>query len=365
MRTVTDRKRILFVLHLPPPVHGASAVGAQIRDSRLVADAFDTRFVNLSASQRLGEIERFSFRKVSFLFRLLREVRKSVREWRPDLVYVTPASGGPGFLKDYFLIRMLKREGCRIIAHMHNAGVREHQDNWLYNHLYSRFFPDIQVILLSERLFPDIQKYVPQERVSVCPNGVAGMDLPVASKSSVPTLLFFSNLLVGKGILDFVDACRILKGKGIVFKADIAGAETADLDRKGLETLLKESGLEEMACYHGAAYGADKAALFARADVFVFPSHREAFGLVAAEAMSAGLPVVATKVGSLPEMVAEGENGFLVDVGNVAALAGRMERLLSDPELRQSMGRAGYARYRDRFALEQFEKRITEILTNA
>jgi len=340
-------------------------VGAKIRDSRLVADAFDTCFINLSASRQLGEIERFSFRKVSFLLQLLKKVRKSVREWRPDLVYVTPTSAGPGFLKDYLLVRMLKREGCRIIVHMHNAGVREHQGNWLYNCLYSRFFPDLQVILLSESLYPDIRKYVPEDRVYVCPNGVAEMDLPVVSESSVSTLLFFSNLLAGKGIFDFVEACRILKGKGIAFRADIAGAETADLDRNRLKTLLKESGLEDRVCYHGAAYGADKATIFARADIFVFPSHQDAFPLVAAEAMSAGLPVVATKVGSLPEMVTEGENGFLVDVGDVAALAGQMERLLSDPELRQSMGRAGYARYRNRYTLEQFEKRITEILADA
>lgn len=340
-------------------------VGAQIRDSRLVADSFDTRFINLSASQRLGEIERFSFRKVSFLFRLLKAVRKTVREWKPDLVYVTPTSRRPGFLKDYVLVRMLKREGCRIIAHLHNAGVRECQDHWLDNRLYSRFFPDLQVIQLSEELYPDIRKYVPVERVSVCPNGVAEMDLPAVPESPVPTLLFFSNLLRGKGIFDFVDACRLLKEKGVSFRADIAGGETADLDGRGLQALLIQTGLEDRVQYHGPAYGAGKAALFARADVFVFPSYKEAFGLVAAEAMSARLPVVATTVGSLPEMVVEGENGFLVAPGDVPALADRMERLLSDPGLRHAMGEAGYARYREMFSLERFEHRITEILADA
>lgn len=364
-KTVTDRKRILFILHLPPPVHGASMVGAQIRDSRLIADSFDTRFINLSASKQLGEIERFSFRKVNFLFHLLREVRKTVREWKPDLVYVTPTSKCPGFLKDYLLVRMLKREGCRIIAHMHNAGVSERQGRWLDNQLYSRFFPNLQVIQLSERLYPDIQKYVPLERVFVCPNGVAEMDLPTVPESLVPTLLFFSNLLRFKGILDFVDVCKALKEKCIPFRADIAGGETVDLDRAGLETLLKASGLESMVSYHGAVYDAEKAALFARADVFVFPSYLEAFGLVAAEAMSAGLPVVATTVGSVPDMVVEGENGFLVAPGDVSALSERVERLLSDPKLRHSMGRAGYDRYREKYSSEQFEKRIVEILTHA
>ena len=50
-RTVTDCKRILFILHLPPPFHGASMVGAQIRDSRQVADSFDTRFINFLAGR--------------------------------------------------------------------------------------------------------------------------------------------------------------------------------------------------------------------------------------------------------------------------------------------------------------------------
>ncbi|MBR5255231.1 MAG: glycosyltransferase family 4 protein [Bacteroidales bacterium] len=362
---MTDRKRILFILHLPPPVHGASMVGAQIRDSRLVADAFDTRFINLSASRKLGEIERFSFRKVTFLFHLLREVRKTVREWKPDLVYVTPTSKRPGFLKDYVLVRMLKRKGCRIIAHMHNAGVSERQGRWLDNRLYSKFFPGLKVIQLSESLYPDIQKYVPAESVFVCPNGVAEMPLPAVPESSVPTLLFFSNLLRSKGIFDFVDTCKILKEKGIPFRADIAGGETADLNREGLETHLKASGLEDIVSYHGPAYDAEKAALFARADIFVFPSYLEAFGLVAAEAMSAGLPVVATTVGSVPDMVAEGENGFLVAPGDVSALSERVERLLSNPELRQSMGRAGLARYREKYSQEQFEKRIVAILADA
>lgn len=358
-------KKVLFILHLPPPVHGASLVGAQIRDSRRISECFDTKFMNLSASQELEEIGHFSFRKVSFVLRLLKEVRKTVRTWKPDLVYVTPTSRRPGFLKDYVLVRMLKREGCRIIAHMHNTGVRKCQDRWLDHFLYSRFFPGIQVIQLSERLYPDIRKYVPPASVFVCPNGVGEMELPEVQASSVPSLLFFSNLYKKKGIFDFVQMCQALRERGISFRADIAGAETEDLSGRALETLLDHSGLTGTVTYHGAVYGSDKAKLFAQADVFVFPSHEEAFGLVAAEAMSATLPVVATDVGSLRDMVMDGENGFLVAPGDVLSLADRVGRLLSSPELRRSMGDAGYAHYRKNFSSEQFEKRITEILLQA
>lgn len=358
-------KKILFVLHLPPPVHGASVVGEQIKDSQLIADSFDTRFLNLSTSHRLEEIGSFSFRKMSSLFHLLRDARRIVKEWKPNLVYVTPTSCLPGFLKDYLLVRMLKREGCRIIAHLHNVGIKDRQEHWFYNFLYSRFFRDIRVILLSARHYPEIQKFVSPERVSVCPNGIAEMSLPAISESSVPNLLFFSNLLVSKGIIDFVSTCRVLKEKGIPFRAEIAGGETVDLDGKRLDLLLKDAGLDGIAIYHGAAYGAEKAALFARADVFVFPSYREAFGLVALEALSAGLPVVATKVGALLDMVVEGENGFLVEPGDISAMVDRIERLLTDPELRHRMGHAGYVRFHEYYSLNLFEKRITDILADA
>ena len=358
-------KKVLFILHLPPPVHGASLVGAQIRDSRRIADCFDTKFMNLSASQGLQEIGLFSFRKVSFVLHLLKEVRDTVRTWKPDLVYVTPTSRRPGFLKDYVLVRMLQREGCRIIAHMHNTGVRECQDRWLDHYLYSRFFPGIQVIQLSERLYPDIRKYVRSEDVFVCPNGVSEMELPEVQDSPVPSLLFFSNLYKAKGIFDFVQMCQVLRDQGFSFRADIAGAETEDLSKHALESLLENSGLSGIVTFHGAVYGSDKARLFSQADLFVFPSHEDAFPLTVVEAMSASLPVVATDVGSLRDMLTDGENGYLVVPGDVLSLADRVGRLLTAPELRRSMGEKSSAHYRKNFSLEQFEKRITEILLQA
>ena len=67
------KPRILFVLHLPPPMHGAALVGSFIRESGLVNSTFDTRYVNLSASSTLEEVGRFSLKKFRPVFRLIRE----------------------------------------------------------------------------------------------------------------------------------------------------------------------------------------------------------------------------------------------------------------------------------------------------
>lgn len=93
--------------------------------------------------------------------------------------------------------------------------------------------------------------------------------------------------------------------------------------------------------------------LLAACDVFVMASHWEGFGLVFLEAMAAGKPVVATRVSAVPEVVADGETGLLVPMGEPAAMAAALLRLCRDPELAGRLGQAGRARVRDRFAAQR------------
>jgi glycosyltransferase involved in cell wall biosynthesis len=93
---------------------------------------------------------------------------------------------------------------------------------------------------------------------------------------------------------------------------------------------------------------------YRQSDIFVFPSvWHEPFGMPNVEAMACGLPVVATRGGGIPEIVADGETGFLVDRGDPDQLADALIRLLDDPPLRREMGEAGRRRARERFSWER------------
>jgi len=91
----------------------------------------------------------------------------------------------------------------------------------------------------------------------------------------------------------------------------------------------------------------------AACDVALFPSSSESFGLAALEAMACGLPVVASRVGGLPEVVVHGETGFLEAVGDTAAMAADVQRLLDDPALRRAQGAAAVRRAGECFSLER------------
>jgi glycosyltransferase involved in cell wall biosynthesis len=103
---------------------------------------------------------------------------------------------------------------------------------------------------------------------------------------------------------------------------------------------------------------------FRDATVFVLPTLADAFPNVIREAMAAGLPCVASRIGSIPEMVDEGVTGYLVPTNDPEALADRLLRIIQDPERASVMGAAGYARYLDRFTWARVGEIIIDELTH-
>jgi glycosyltransferase involved in cell wall biosynthesis len=151
-----------------------------------------------------------------------------------------------------------------------------------------------------------------------------------------------------KGHADLIAALpRILQAAPttkLVFIGD--GPTAPDLRRQ-----VHEVGLTEQVHFLGARR--DIPRLLRALDVFVLPSHQEGLGLAIIEAMAAGLPVVATRVGGIPEVVVDGETGLLVASGNSVELADAIVYLLSNPHTRQQMGVKGRQRVEVHFTAQQ------------
>ncbi len=93
--------------------------------------------------------------------------------------------------------------------------------------------------------------------------------------------------------------------------------------------------------------------LYRHADLLLFPTVREGFGLAAAEAMACGLPVVATDCSSIPELVVDGKGGFLCQTGNTEQFAARINELAESASLRRQMGEYNRARVEEKFTLQR------------
>lgn len=360
---------ILFILHLPPPVHGAAMMGKYIHDSKLINESFDCHYINLTTAKNLEDIGHFRFGKIIEFAKLLHRIKKSIRKLHPDLVYVTPNAKGGAFYKDFIVVEMIKSMGCKVIVHYHNKGVATRQDHWLDDKLYRKFFNGIKVILLAEALYPDVQKYVRREDVYICPNGIpdtTGGKEPIAERhNKIPHLLFLSNLLVSKGVIVLLDALKILKDRGYSFVCDFVGGETDEIDAARFKEEVEQRGLNQLVIYNGKKFGKDKDVYYDKADVFVFPSTNEAFPLVNIEAMEHKIPIISTNVGGIPDEVIDGQNGLISEIKNPMSLADCIAELLNNKELREAMGEEGYKKFKEHFTLQAFENKFKNTISDA
>ena len=402
-------KHILFITPLPPPVHGSAMVSQCIKDSELIRGEFDCDFVNLSTSRRMDEIGKGGAKKLLRFAGSFFLLFYKLLVHRYDLCYLAITCHGMGFLKDAPFVLLCKLFGRRIVIHQHNKGMSGCIDRWPYRWLIPYIYKHARVILLSWHLYPDIAQAVKREQVMICANGIAaeqqvncddsqvnaalprlgvnqsqGDDSPAtplrltsssaainrseaapltAHRSPLTVnLLFLSNLIPSKGVYVLLDACKMLKDRGVAFQCNFVGGESKEMDRRVFEETVKERGLEGRVLYHGPKYGEEKEHYWSMADVFVQPTYEDCFPLTILEAMQHGLPVVSTDEGAVPDMVVDGENGCVCERKDVSGLAGALERLITDAALRMRMGEVGRKRYEEEFTLECFERRFVECL---
>ena len=360
------KSKILFILHLPPPVHGSSMVGQYLKDSKVVENTLDAQYINLSTSKTVDEIGKNPFVKVGRYFKILLQVIITLINHNPKIVYLAITAKGIGFYKDFPIAVLVKLFGKKLVLHYHNKGVKTRQQIFFDDLLYRILFKNTKVILLSKRLYEDVSKYVKQEDVFFLPNGIPipnAVEEVLPKNNMVSQLLFLSNLIESKGVLVLLAALKKLKDNGIKFHCYFVGGE-GDISSEQLNQKINDLNLQEYVTYLGKKYGDDKYEIFQSSDIFVFPTfyHNECFPLVLLEAMMFGLPVISTSEGGIPDIVKNDETGFVIENQNPNKLAEKIKWFIDNPEETSSMGEKGREHFLENYTLEIFENRLTHIL---
>ena len=173
-------------------------------------------------------------------------------------------------------------------------------------------------------------------KVVEIPNGLALPSEAPAAGREKGRITFVGWMQREKGIFDALESVRRVRATNPEVTFTLVGGGR-DLERFRFE--VREKGMEAWVNATGWVERSRIPALLARSSVFLLPSHFEGLPNAMLEAMASGLPVVATRVGSIPDVVRDGESGFLVDVGDVDGISRALETLLADPARAQQMGR--------------------------
>ena len=201
------------------------------------------------------------------------------------------------------------------------------------------------VIALTEDMKREIKKIYGRD-IFVIPNGI---DLNKFNNLSKETLRKRLEIKEDEKIITFVGTLRIVKGVKYLIKAmKIIKQKSPDTkmmlvgdgeEREELESLVEELGLKERVKFIGRVQNEEIPQYMVASDVFVLPSLSEGFPVTVLEAMASGVPMIATNVGGLPEIIKDGENGFLVEPKNPEEIAEKVLLLLEDDKLRERISR--------------------------
>ena len=204
------------------------------------------------------------------------------------------------------------------------------------------------------------------DRVHRIYNGLDLAEFGRADFSSTPPLIIaVGRLIPKKGFGDLIRTCVLLAERGKSFRCEIIGEGPLENE---LRRQIDELHLQNNVVLTGAKPQTELRGRLTAANVFVLPSVIDPDGgmdnlpTVIMEAMATGLPVVSTNIGGIPEMIVENETGFLVQSGDVVAMADAIETVINDSSLAARLGQSGYERARALFAIEKSVRELYALL---
>ena len=280
-----------------------------------------------------------------------------------DLVHLNLAHNGSAIRK-MIIAAIARRLGVPYVVHLHGSEFRQFWDSapvWLDRPLKRFFLNAAQVIVLGKIWAEFVLQKVPDvaKHIAVVPNASrAAPEMGAALKGDNGTLqiLFLGKLGARKGTPDLISALAHLP-RLPAWRAVLAGNGDVEVSRER----VKKLELDDRVSIPGWMNDLEVSDLLACSDILVLPSFNENLPMSVIEGCAYGLAIVATPVGATEEVIKPGFSGLLVTPGDVSELTKAISRLLSDTELRMTLGRNARELHTKTFEIGAYTKRLTEI----
>lgn len=276
----------------------------------------------------------------------VRKARDALRAYRRatvlnrkgvDAVHIH-LSSGMSFYRKLMVFRLAKIKGLKVIVHLHGSMFEMfyEQSSTVGRRLIASVFNGADaVIVLSDTWRQFLSRVSNNERTYVLYNtSSVGRFRPDKGADEKIVITCMGRLGSRKGTYDLIEAFARVSSRVPAAELVLGG----DGALHEVQRFVEEKRIADRVRILGWVVGEEKRRVFERADVYVLPSYNEGLPGSIVEAMAAGAPIISTPVGGIPEAVVDGENGFLVQPGDVDRLSERLLQLCNDEPLRRTMG---------------------------
>lgn len=258
-----------------------------------------------------------------------------------DLIHIHMSERG-SVLRTLFLVLCTFIFRYPVLIHTHGAEFAPFftkLPKWMQN-LISYIFRRCSGFIVLSQSWNEFYRYqmkLRDDRIFTLPNSVElPAYVPKRDRTQVTKLVFCGRVGERKGAFDLIQALSLLPDP-LKDATELVLAGDGDLEQA--QRLISALGLSNTVQLQGWVDPVQRDQLLEDADIFILPSYNEGLPLAILEAMAWELPIISTPVGGIPEVVIHGQNGLLVEPGNVEELSQSIQSLIQDDKLRQSMGK--------------------------
>lgn len=277
-------------------------------------------------------------------------------QYRRAVLHVHTRAGA-GFWRDATYMAAALAARCPLILHLHGGGFDRFYDRSGAGQAVVRHFLEraLCVAVPSQRMAAWIRSVSPSANATFLPSPVVLGPLQPGARPNL--ILFLGRLHADKGIYDLLDAVSQLRSAVPDVRLVCAGGG----ERAAVAEYAEHLGIGDAVKFTGWVGPSGKRALLESAAAYALPSYAEGMPVSLLEAMAAGVPVVASPVGGIPEVVVDGTSGLLAAPGDSATLQRHLRKLLLDRSLGERIGAAGRETVRARFAAERALPKLEEL----
>lgn len=284
---------------------------------------------------------------------------------RGGLVHLNVASHG-SFYRKYLLSYIARLFGMYQVIHLHGGGFQAFFDgshDVVKAMVRGMFVTADAVIILSEGWRPYVKGTLSarDDKIICIPNAVPTPQLRAKADGSGPLHILFAGKLTERKGVDWLIkslASPDLKEKN--WKLTLAG----NGDVEHYRSLILRSGLQNKVQCTGWLDNQAMDAHYRDADLFVLPSHIENQPMCILEAMAYGLAIVATDVGSIPNMIHDRENGLLINKDKPESLVAALVEIMENPDLRERLGQQARADHLEDYSMQQYAAKVNQLYHN-
>lgn len=361
--------KILVVGQTPPPVHGQAIMIQKLLKGNF--DPLQLIHVRMAFSRDINDLGKIQARKIFHLFSVIFKIYYNRIVKKTRVLYYPPSGADRiPMYRDIIILCASRWLFKKTIFHFHAGGVSEiwEQLNFLEKFFYRIAYFNSDVAIASSIYSPRDPQFLKAKKCIILPNGIEDNAINISRTNNLNDpvkILFMAFLRETKGEFILLEACKILADRRISFRINVAGEFGSEVIKNKFFNLIDQYQLTSNINHIGVIKGNEKYKLFANTDLFCYPSYyeSESFPIVVLEAMQFSLPIITTRWRGIPDMVQEGENGFLVAIKDAEAVASKLQLLISDVELRKEMGKKSREIYLEKFTIDKFYANMKTIFS--